>query len=689
MQKLFTLFIAFLLVSTAIAQETSQQVAVYFDKDKAILSIEAQNTLTSTFQSILDVEEYAVKIEAHTDDDGSLTYNQLLSERRANTVYDFLLLQGMNTDDLQIVAQGETNPAFSNQTETGQQQNRRVDVFFVSKASLQLQAKAEPKIIDFQDLKRLTTTNTEQYFTISTHQEQHIEGRKGTKLTIPSHAFELEDGSEIPTTAKVEIELQEALSLEDMLLNNLSTMSGDKILETGGMISIEASYQGQKLQLKEGKNIEVAVPKNDIAVEKQNDMELFYGVSQENNAMDWKPTNKKVRTTPPHPKVEIDLTELENFEMAKVALPQLTGLRNVTKKPDSPKKPYKPYCPTKPTKNRYQYKPSGWEKLVFSRKKIDQLSEKRYEEALQKYEKRKADYDINMARYEDNLKAYQEAVVKYQELNKQRTNTIIYNIAVIDLYRNVVNDYKEYLKSGLVVNYLKKYIEKNGLRERNPTEIYSVFGLKTKARLNLPIGEDFICKNLGITAKEAKHFCDERNQKYRVDYRKALNEARELTINQDYCKSVEEMLSLLDERYIEKKKGMGLITDAQYFGYFTTSVDELGWINIDRWLKTQGMQEVMVIAEKDKTTRFFAVSHTFNSCFGVLENTKNQLSTVKLPVGEKFTIIGMKIENGKFLMADKSFEVTQTDIKIPMNFEEKTLAQLKQKVRSLEAMRPI
>ncbi|MGB1241651.1 MAG: OmpA family protein [Chitinophagales bacterium] len=351
MQKLLTLLFAFLLVSTAIAQNTQEQVAVYFDKDKAELSIEAQNKLTQTLQSILNLEKYAVKIEAHTDSDGSATYNRLLSEKRANNVYDFLLLQGMNTQDLQIVAQGETNPTFSNQSKTGQQKNRRVDVFFVSKTRLQSQARKAPPISSFKDLQRLTTTNSLQSFSINPRQEQYIEARKGTKLTIPPNAFLLENGSELPSNIRVQIEVQEAISLEDMLLNNLSTMSGDKMLETAGMVSIEANFQGQKLQLKSGKNIEVQVPKNDINPDKEQDMELFYGVSQEEgSSTDWKPTNEKVKTTKPHPLVEIDLTELESFKSPQFLAPQLTGLQTIPEKPASIKKPYKPHAPKEPKK---------------------------------------------------------------------------------------------------------------------------------------------------------------------------------------------------------------------------------------------------------------------------------------------------------------------------------------------------
>ncbi|MFK7907682.1 MAG: hypothetical protein AB8B69_21265, partial [Chitinophagales bacterium] len=177
--------------------------------------------------------------------------------------------------------------------------------------------------------------------------------------------------------------------------------------------------------------------------------------------------------------------------------------------------------------------------------------------------------------------------------------------------------------------------------------------------------------------------------KYRFLYRDVLSQIIKNKTNPDYLAPLEKMLNTLDEKYIEKKREMGLVSQSDYSNYFTASVNQLGWINIDRWLKSQEMQEIIVMAEKDESTRFFAVSHTFNSCFGSWKANGDKSISIKLPVGEEFTIIGLKIENGKFQMANKNLEVSQKNLKVSIEFEEKSLAYLKQKVRSLEALRPI
>lgn len=699
MQKLVLflfLLVGIFYVPTATAQNTSadihHQTSVYFDKDQSELNIEAQNNLTSMLQSIFDLQTYHVKIEAHTDSDGSLIYNQLLSEKRANAVYEFLLLQGLNVQDLQIVAQGETNPSFSNQTASGQQQNRRVDVFFVSKSAIsQAKKSTQPKVESFEDLKRLTTTNTLQSFSINTAQEQKIEGRKGTILTIPPNAFALEDGSELPMAAKVEIELQEALQLEDMLLNNLSTKSGERFLETGGMVSIEANYQGQKLQLKSDKNIEVKVPKNGISAAKQKDMELFYGVAQEEGeAMDWKPTNEKVKTTPPHPKVEIDWSELENFEITKIPPPVLAKIEPKPQEPTPPKHVFVPIEPHVPQKDANRYKPPVWKKLFISRKKIDELSNKKHQIALAKYEARKAEYDRKLKMYEEREKTYPDDVEKYKTQLWEGYNTIYKNLAEIEVYRERLRDYNNYISSVAALRNLKNHIQVKGLRAASPSSLHSSFYQKYK---NSPKYADFdiidlIANNLKISTKEARKLWDERFTAIEDLYSYHLINLRKNYAKIDATKSIDDILTSLDSKYFEKKEEMGIFTN-QDFDYFTASVRQMGWINIDRWLKQQEMQEVFVLAQRDENTRFFAISHKFNSSLSVPQKSKNGMISIELPIGEEFTIVGLKIEGGEFFLADKQFLVSKKELNVPLAFQPKTLADLKKRIRDIEDKRTI
>ncbi|HTF95832.1 MAG TPA: OmpA family protein, partial [Cellvibrio sp.] len=60
---------------------------------------------------------------------GSASYNQRLSERRARTVYEYLIAQGIRADRLEgPVGHGEERPIASNETDEGRALNRRIEL---------------------------------------------------------------------------------------------------------------------------------------------------------------------------------------------------------------------------------------------------------------------------------------------------------------------------------------------------------------------------------------------------------------------------------------------------------------------------------------------------------------------------------------------------------------------------------
>jgi outer membrane protein OmpA-like peptidoglycan-associated protein len=69
-----------------------------------------------------------VKVEGHTDSIGSEEYNQVLSVRRAESVYRYLVNRGVDPERFQVEGFGKTRPIASNDTEAGRAQNRRVEL---------------------------------------------------------------------------------------------------------------------------------------------------------------------------------------------------------------------------------------------------------------------------------------------------------------------------------------------------------------------------------------------------------------------------------------------------------------------------------------------------------------------------------------------------------------------------------
>lgn len=105
-----------------------------FDFDSAELKGGAKATLDSAFAKFKGNDGVSkVVVVGHTDSKGSESYNQGLSERRANSVRDYLVSAGANGNKIQATGAGETRPAASNDTEMGRSKNRRVELNAVMK----------------------------------------------------------------------------------------------------------------------------------------------------------------------------------------------------------------------------------------------------------------------------------------------------------------------------------------------------------------------------------------------------------------------------------------------------------------------------------------------------------------------------------------------------------------------------
>ena len=99
-----------------------------FDNDS--LSSNAQQQL-ATFASTVrksNINPSSVSVVGHTDSIGPESYNQTLSERRANSVASYLSNQGIDRTVMQVSGRGESQPVASNKSKEGRAQNRRVDI---------------------------------------------------------------------------------------------------------------------------------------------------------------------------------------------------------------------------------------------------------------------------------------------------------------------------------------------------------------------------------------------------------------------------------------------------------------------------------------------------------------------------------------------------------------------------------
>jgi outer membrane protein OmpA-like peptidoglycan-associated protein len=107
---------------------------VLFAVDSSVLSGGSQSALADAAAVMVEYPKTAVVVQGHTDSTGSEEHNQSLSERRARSVENFLIGQGVDAGRITSIGHGEGAPVASNDTSSGRQQNRRVDVMLKAKA---------------------------------------------------------------------------------------------------------------------------------------------------------------------------------------------------------------------------------------------------------------------------------------------------------------------------------------------------------------------------------------------------------------------------------------------------------------------------------------------------------------------------------------------------------------------------
>jgi outer membrane protein OmpA-like peptidoglycan-associated protein len=101
---------------------------VLFATGRSDLKSGGTNTLDKLVAFLNEYPDRSAAIEGHTDDVGSLEMNQTLSQNRADSVKSYLMLKGIQTQRLTASGMGETQPIAENSSESGRQQNRRVEI---------------------------------------------------------------------------------------------------------------------------------------------------------------------------------------------------------------------------------------------------------------------------------------------------------------------------------------------------------------------------------------------------------------------------------------------------------------------------------------------------------------------------------------------------------------------------------
>lgn len=126
--------------NSATIQNTGESLIVTMSQDIlfATNSADLRSGLVDELRSVgANLQAYpdtSVQVIGHTDNTGDAGYNQSLSQRRAQSVTNVLLSQGVASYRIQTIGRGEDAPIASNLTAEGRAQNRRVEIIIVPNA---------------------------------------------------------------------------------------------------------------------------------------------------------------------------------------------------------------------------------------------------------------------------------------------------------------------------------------------------------------------------------------------------------------------------------------------------------------------------------------------------------------------------------------------------------------------------
>ena len=384
------LSIAFIIAIQCLAITTTESLSVHFSYDDHQLDQEAKNELLN-FLNGLDLEaDHMFVVSGHTDDDGSFSYNDHLSERRALSVKAFLEQNGVESEAITLRSFGERDPLVANISEEDHRKNRRVSISF------------EKYLMEnMGDLEHKLGEGSATEFSIDPGKRNYLWGRNGCIVKIPKNAIVDAQGNVI--SGHVQVRMTEALDLEQFIASDLSTVTDDgRMLISGGMLRMEAfDENGDPLALDPNAEMIISIPSQ----EREDGMQLFVS----DDGADWEETGQAARRLP-----ELKLPDRPQLVYPRFVKP--TYKTDLASKPRKPYEPVRPREPNEPRRESYNTTTHWYDYL--SRHKIKARDQVRYEQAMIRYGEKVERFDSRMTKYHEECAEFPTRNAEFKTAHK-------------------------------------------------------------------------------------------------------------------------------------------------------------------------------------------------------------------------------------------------------------------------------
>lgn len=242
-----------------------------------VLNEETQNMLRVVLENVPEGEEIVqIEMRAH----GS---SRDIGENRLQPFVQFFEKEGISSDKLDLVTQVDDQNKVHLKIRSSLKKATLISKG-EEKEDSETVADASGEIPAVKKVYCAGASKKAQVFSIAPSSNIEIEGKEGTIVNIKREDLMYQDGDDVLEPIKVE--LKEFYTSKDILLAELHTMEGDEVLETGGMLNLKITAQGEPLELKSGKSANIKVPTK--RAKNKKGMGLYFGKRMANGAVDWR-----------------------------------------------------------------------------------------------------------------------------------------------------------------------------------------------------------------------------------------------------------------------------------------------------------------------------------------------------------------------------------------------------------------
>lgn len=602
---------------------------LFYDVDVHELSESNQNTLDSLVVKFYSYHDYNIEIIGHADAQGSEVYNKKIAAKRAAAVFQYLSSAGIPKNKIAVNSKGSDDPLDTPKFVKMEGGDRRVEVISHATVFTNVDALLDqlgPQI---------------QYVTIDNRKDNNITLKDGTDIFVPAHSMVYADGSG-DVKELVTILVKESYDVIDFVAEDLHTKTANEILQTGGMIYINAKAGGKQLGVKTGKMLDIVYPEKAVAP----DMALYDAIKTD-EGLSWSLSGGEVNTQSEHfAKEELDISSLLDMAISSPVMPKIE-FGFMPKIPIVPAKPTKPIKPIKPKKesNNYEAKLAEYEKSYLL-----------YQKRFRTYEDLQFNYDTVKPRAELELQMWE------LEVEDRMTK--------IKEYEREMKDYTCDMKLYNAITYVQEHYG-----SIPSSELFKTFKKMVYTDAVLEGIKDPYLTAFSSFKKQVI-----RKKKLKGDYLNYNSYSRKSR----FSIKIKPLINEIEAQNLQQKMVQSKTINEGDLDRYMFSVGSFGYHNVDKPID-YAPEELLELAISDDTqgTKYYVVLKDAQSVLAA-HYVNGSYALEGLPKNHDVMIVGVKLVDSVPYMAVTDINTGCRDqYELNMNFQETNLSGIRTELEEL------